>query len=77
MVSVRKLKLLERILMISSGVVIVFTLGLIAGVYTSSKNLEKLANENIVKERKIQEQKERIRELQHMKQLKEIYGNKI
>jgi hypothetical protein len=77
MVSVRKLKLLERILMISSGVVIVFTLGLIAGVYTSSKNLEKLANENIVKERKIQEQKERIRELQHMKQLKEIYGNRI
>lgn len=77
MVSVRKLKLLERILMISSGVVIVFTLGLIAGVYTSSKNLEKLANENIVKERKIQEQKEKIRELQHMKQLKEIYGNRI
>lgn len=77
MVSVRKLKLLERILMISSGVVIVFTLGLITGVYTSSKNLEKLANENIVKERKIQEQKERIRELQHMKQLKEIYGNRI
>lgn len=77
MVSVRKLKLLERILMISSGVVIVFTLGLIAGVYTSSKNLEKLANENIVKERKIQEQRERIRELQHMKQLKEIYGNRI
>lgn len=77
MVSVRKLKLLERILTISSGVVIVFTLGLIAGVYTSSKNLEKLANENIVKERKIQEQRERIRELQHMKQLKEIYGNRI
>lgn len=77
MVSVRKLKLLERILMISSGVVIVFTLGLIAGVYTSSKNLEKLANENIVKERKIQEQKERIRELQYMKQLKEIYGSRV
>lgn len=77
MVSVRKLKLLERILMISSGVVIVFTLGLIAGVYTSSKNLEKLANENIVKEHKIQEQKERIRELQHMKQLKEIYGSRV
>jgi len=57
--------------------VIVFSRGLIAGVYTSSKNLEKLANENIVKERKIQEQKERIRELQHMKQLKEIYGNRI
>lgn len=77
MVSVKKLKLLERILMISSGVVIVFTLGLIAGVYTSSKNLEKLANENIVKERKIQEQKERIRQLQLLKQYKEIYGNRI
>jgi hypothetical protein len=77
MVSVRKLKLLERILMISSGVVIVFTLGLIAGVYTSSKNLEKLANENIVKERRIQEQKERIRELQYMKQLKEIYRSRV
>ena len=77
MVSVKKLKLLEKILMISSGVVIVFTIGLMAGIYTSSKNLEKLANENIVKERKIQEQKERIRELQHMKQLKEIYGNRI
>lgn len=77
MVSVRILKLLEIILTISSGVVIVFTLGLITGVYTSSKNLEKLANENTVKERKIQEQKERIRELQHMKQLKEIYGSKV
>lgn len=74
MVSVRMLKLLEIILTISSGVVIVFILGLIAGVYTSSKNLEKLANENIVKERKIQEQKERIRELQEMKQFKEIYN---
>ena len=74
MVSVRKLKLLERILMISSGVVIVFTLGLIAGVYTSSKNLEKLANENIKQHQTIEKQKERIRELQHMKQLKEIYN---
>lgn len=74
MVSVRKLKLLERILMISSGVVIVFTLGLIAGVYTSSKNLEKLANENIKQHQTIEKQKERIRELQYMKQLKEIYG---
>ena len=60
--------------MISSGVVIVFTLGLIAGVYTSSKNLEKLANENIKQHQTIEKQKERIRELQYMKQLKEIYG---
>lgn len=74
MVYVNKLKMLEKVLPICSGVVIVFTLGLIAGIYTSSKNLEKLANENIVKERTIQEQKERIRELQELKQLKEIYG---
>lgn len=74
MVSINRIKLLERILMISSGIVIVFTIGLIVGIYTSSKNIEKLANENIVKERKIQEQKERIRELQEFKQLKEIYN---
>lgn len=74
MVYVNKLKILEKVLLICSGVVIVFTLGLIAGIYTSSKNLEKLSNENIVKERTIQEQKERIRELQELKQLKEIYG---
>ena len=74
MVSINRIKLLERILMISSGIVTVFTIGLIVGIYTSSKNIEKLANENIVKERKIQEQKERIRELQEFKQLKEIYN---
>ncbi|WP_314084896.1 hypothetical protein [uncultured Gemella sp.] len=60
--------------MICSGIVIVFTIGVIVGIYTSSKNIEKLANENIVKERTIQQQKERIRELQEFKQLKEIYG---
>lgn len=74
MVSINRIKLLERIVMICSGIVIVFTIGLIVGIYTSSKNIEKLANENIVKERKIQEQKERIRELQEFKQLKEIYN---
>ena len=74
MVYVNKFKILEKALLIWSAVVIVFTLGLISGIYTSSKNLEKLANENIVKERTIQEQKERIRELQELKQLKEIYG---
>mgnify|MGYP003089231421 CR=1 FL=1 len=49
MVSIRKIKIkmLERALMICSGVVIVFTIGVIVGIYTSSKNLEKLANENI------------------------------
>ena len=55
MVSINRIKLLERIVMICSGIVIVFTIGLIVGIYTSSKNIEKLANENIVKERKIQE----------------------
>lgn len=74
MVYVNKFKILEKALLIWSAVVIIFTLGLISGIYTSSKNLEKLANENIVKERTIQEQKERIRELQELKQLKEIYG---
>ena len=66
--------MLERALMICSGVVIVFTIGVIVVIYTSSKNLEKLANENIKQQQTIQQQKERIRELQHMKQLKEIYG---
>lgn len=65
---------LEKILTILSFIVAIFTIGLFVGVYTSSKKLEELANSNIVKERTIQEQKERIRELQHMKQLKEIYG---
>lgn len=74
MVSIRKIKMLERALMICSGVVIVFTIGLIVGIYTSSKNLEKLADENIKQQQTIQQQKERIRELQYMKQLKEIYG---
>ena len=74
MVGINRIKLLERILMISSGIVIVFTIGLIVGIYTSSKNIEKLANENIKQQQTIQQQKERIRELQHMKQLKEIYG---
>ena len=74
MVSINRIKLLERIVMICSGIVIVFTIGVIVGIYTSSKNLEKLANENIKQYQTIQEQKERIRELQEMKQLKEIYN---
>ena len=74
MVSIRRTKLLERIVMICSGIVIVFTIGLIVGIYTSSKNIEKLADENIKQQQTIQQQKERIRELQEMKQLKEIYN---
>ena len=64
---------LEKILTILCFIVAIFTIGLFTGVYTSSKKLEELANSNIVKERTIQEQKERIRELQEFKQLKEIY----
>ncbi|WP_254263183.1 hypothetical protein [Gemella haemolysans] len=51
-----------------------FTAGLILGVYVSSNTIEELSNDNIVKERTIQQQKERIRELQKFKQLKEIYN---
>ena len=74
MVSIRKIKMLEKALMICSGVVIVFTIGVIVGIYTSSKNLEKLANENIKQQQTIQQQNERIRQLQLLKQYKEIYG---
>lgn len=74
MVSIRKIKMLERALMICSGVVIVFTIGVIVGIYTSSKNLEKLADENIKQQQTIQQQKERIRQLHLLKQYKEIYG---
>ena len=74
MVSIRKIKMLERALMICSGLVIVFTIGVIVGIYTSSKNLEKLADENIKQQQTIQQQKERIRQLQLLKQYKEIYG---
>lgn len=74
MVSIRKIKMLEKALMICSGVVIVFTIGVIVGIYTSSKNLEKLANENIKQQQTIQQQKEKIRQLQLLKQYKEIYN---
>ena len=74
MVSIRKIKMLERALMICSGVVIVFTIGVIVGIYTSSKNLEKIADENIKQHQIIQQQKEKIRQLQLLKQYKEIYG---
>ena len=65
---------LEKILFILSCIIAIFTIGMFVGVYTSSKQVEELANSNIVKERTIQEQKERIRELQEFKQLKEIYS---
>lgn len=65
---------IEIILITLSMLLAMFTAGLILGVYVSSNTIEELSNDNIVKERIIQQQKERIRELQEFKQLKEIYG---
>lgn len=64
---------IEIILITLSMLLEMFTAGLVLGVYVSSNTIEELSNDNIVKERTIQQQKERIRELQYMKQLKEIY----
>lgn len=65
---------IEIILITLSMLLAMFTVGLMVGVYISSENMEKLSTENIRQYQTIQEQKERIRELQEMKQLKEIYG---
>ena len=65
---------IEIILITLSILIAMFTVGLMVGVYVSSNTIEELSNDNIVKERTIQEQKERIRELQEFKQLKEIYN---
>ena len=65
---------IEIILITLSMLLAMFTAGLILGVYVSSNTIEELSNDNIVKERTIQQQKERIRELHEFKQLKEIYG---
>lgn len=65
---------IEKILITLSMLLTMFTAGLVLGVYVSSNTIEELSNDNIVKERTIQQQKERIRELQKFKQLKEIYG---
>lgn len=65
---------IEKILITLSMLLTMFTAGLVLGVYVSSENIEELSNDNIVKERTIQQQKERIRQLQTLKQLKEIYG---
>ena len=65
---------IEIIFITLSMLLAMFTAGLILGVYVSSNTIEELSNDNIVKERTIQQQKERIRELQEMKQLKEIYN---
>ena len=65
---------IEKILITLSMLLAMFTAGLILGVYVSSNTIEELSNDNIVKERTIQQQKEKIRQLQTLKQLKEIYG---
>lgn len=65
---------IEIILITLSMLLVMFTIGLMVGVYISSENIEKLSTENIRQYQTIQQQKERIRELQEMKQLKEIYG---
>ena len=65
---------IEVILITLSMLLAMFTAGLILGVYVSSNTIEELSNDNIVKERTIQQQKEKIRQLQLLKQLKEIYG---
>ena len=65
---------IEIILITLSMLLAMLTAGLILGVYVSSNTIEELSNDNIVKERTIQEQKEKIRQLQLLKQYKEIYG---
>lgn len=65
---------IEIILITLSILIAMFTIGLMLGVYISSENMEKLSNKNIRQYQTIQQQKERIRELQEFKQLKEIYG---
>ena len=65
---------IEIILVTLSMLLAMFTAGLMLGVYISSENIEKLSTENIRQYQTIQQQKERIRELQEFKQLKEIYG---
>lgn len=69
-----KLEILSKGLSVLVVLIVVFTFGMLLGIYASSKNIERLATDNIVKERKIQEQAEKIRELQKIKKLQEIYG---
>ena len=65
---------IEIILITLSMLLAMFTAGLILGVYVSSNTIEELSNDNIVKERTIQQQKEKIQQLQLLKQYKEIYN---
>ena len=65
---------IEIILITLSMLLAMFTVGLVVGTYIASDNIEKLANENIRKQRLIEQQKDRIRELQLFKQQQEIKG---
>ena len=65
---------IEIILITLSMLLAMFTAGLMLGVYVSSNTIEELSNDNIVKERTIQQQKEKIRQLHLLKQYKEIYN---
>ena len=65
---------IEIILITLSILIAMFTVGLMIGVYISSENIEKLSTENIRQYQTMQQQKERIRELQEFKQLKGVYN---
>lgn len=65
---------LPLVLITLGMLLIMFTVGLMVGTYIASDNIEKLANENIRKQRLIEQQKDRIRELQMFKKLQEIKG---
>lgn len=65
---------IEIILITISMLLAMFTVGLMVGVYVSSENMEKLTAKNIRQYQIIQQQKERIRELQMFKQLQGIKG---
>ncbi len=65
---------IEIILITLYMLLAMFTAGLVVGTYIASDNIEKLANENIRKQRLIEQQKDRIRELQLFKQQQEIKG---
>lgn len=65
---------IEIILITLYMLLAMFTAGLVVGTYIASDNIEKLANENIRKQRLIEQQKDRIKELQLFKQQQEIKG---
>lgn len=65
---------IEIILITLSMLLAMFTAGLCVGTYIASGNVEMLAKENIQKQRLIEQQKDRIRELQLFKQQQEIKG---